>query len=585
MASTVALLTGLSGLNANSRNIEVIGNNIANSNTMGFKSTRLVFSDSLKRNFRGGTAPSGDNGGTNPQQIGLGVNIASTQRNFSQGAVVPTGDARDVAIEGAGFFVVQRDGDTFYTRAGGFRSDEAGNLVSSSGDILQGFGVDDANNIVEGALQPINIPIGARSVAEQTTTVRFAGNLNAAGPLPGGGSIFGIGATTSAGFRLIGAATNPAGPGNLLEATSLMSEIEDPLQIGSGVPLLAVGQIVEVTGVLRNGASMPTQRLTITADTTVQQFMDLLSAGTAVNSASGPNPDGFTPGVSLDPATGRLQVVGHTGTANDLEFPGNAIRVLNADGSLNRLPFATTEQVEATGESKRTTFVVYDSLGSPLEVNLTMTLEAKTDTGTTWRYFVDSADDLDGSPAITTGTVSFDNFGRLITTNPIQVQLVRGNTGAVTPMAFSIDLATAGDQLTSLADNDSELAAVFRDGRESGSLENFAIGRDGTVVGSFSNGLFRSLGRIALATFTNPAGMDDLGSNLFRPSANSGEAVVVTPTTFGSGGVVGGALEQSNVDLGGEFINLIVTSTAYSASSRVIRTADELLQELLTIAR
>ncbi len=584
MASTVALLTGLSGLNANARSIEVIGNNIANSGTTGFKSTRLVFSDSLKRTFRGGTAPSPESGGTNPNQVGLGVNVASTQRNFSQGAVAPTGDARDMAIEGDGFFIVERNGDRHYTRDGSFRLDEAGNLVTSAGQILQGFGVDDDYNVIEGALRGISVPIGARSVAEQTSQVRFAGNLNAAGALPGGGSVFNISSTTTAGFSLIAGATVPAGAGNLLETTSLLTEIEDPLQVGSGVSLFTLGQIIEVDGIQRNGATLPTQRLTIDATTTVQDYLDLLSSAMAVL-GSGPNPDGLTPGVTLDPATGIIQAVGHTGDVNDLDFPGSAVRLLNADGTLNRLPFATSELSEATGESKRTTFVVFDSLGSPLEVNLTFTLEAKTNTGTTWRYFVDSPDDLDGSAAITTGTVEFDTFGSLITAGPIGVQLDRSNTGALSPMAFSINLGDDNDQVTSLADAESELAAVFRDGRESGTLDSFAVGRDGTVIGTFSNGLFRPLGRVAVATFTNPAGMEDLGSNLFRPSANSGDAVVVSPTTFGSGGVIGGALEQSNVDLGGEFINLIVSSTGYSASSRVIQTADQLLQELLSIAR
>ncbi len=584
MASTVALLTGLSGLNANARSIEVIGNNIANSATTGFKSTRLVFSDSLKRTFRGGTAPSAESGGTNPNQVGLGVNVASTQRNFNQGAVAPTGDARDMAIEGDGFFIVERNGDRHYTRDGSFRLDEAGNLVTSAGQILQGFGVDDDFNVIEGALQGIAVPIGARSVAEQTSQVRFAGNLNAAGALPGGGSVIDLTATTTAGFSLIAGATVPAGAGNLLETTSLLSEIEDPLQVGSGSPLFTIGQIIEVDGIQRNGATLPTQRLTIDATTTVQDYLDLLSSAMGVL-GTGPNPDGFTPGVTVDPATGIIQAVGHTGDVNDLDFPGSAVRLLNADGTLNRLPFASSERSEATGESKRTTFVVFDSLGSPLEVNLTFTLEAKTNTGTTWRYFVDSPDDLDGSAAIATGTVQFDTFGSLITTGPIGVQLDRSNTGALSPMAFSINLGADNDQVTSLSDAESELAAVFRDGRESGTLDSFAVGRDGTVIGTFSNGLFRPLGRVAVATFTNPAGMEDLGSNLFRPSANSGDAVVVSPTSFGSGGVIGGALEQSNVDLGGEFINLIVSSTGYSASSRVIQTADQLLQELLSIAR
>src|SRR5436189_4281044 len=106
MASTTALFTGLSGLNANARRLDVIGNNIANVNTTAFKSNRMSFSPTFSRNFSLGTAPSATSGGTNPGQIGLGVSIAGTQRNFTNGAISATGVATDVAIEGDGFFIV-----------------------------------------------------------------------------------------------------------------------------------------------------------------------------------------------------------------------------------------------------------------------------------------------------------------------------------------------------------------------------------------------------------------------------------------------------------------------------------------------
>ncbi len=123
--STTALLTGMTGLAANSQNLEVIGNNIANVNTTAFKGSRMLFSTALQRTINIGAKPETTTGGTNPMQIGLGVNVAGTQLDFSQGAFQTTGDGRDLAIDGNGFFAVQRGQDQFYTRAGSFRQDAA----------------------------------------------------------------------------------------------------------------------------------------------------------------------------------------------------------------------------------------------------------------------------------------------------------------------------------------------------------------------------------------------------------------------------------------------------------------------------
>src|SRR5207248_6536886 len=108
MASTTALYSGLSGLTANARNLDVIGNNIANANTTAFKSSRMLFATQFSRNLSEGTAPSTFTGGSNPSQIGLGVAIAGTQRDFTTGSLSTTGDQRDLAIDGNGFCIVKR---------------------------------------------------------------------------------------------------------------------------------------------------------------------------------------------------------------------------------------------------------------------------------------------------------------------------------------------------------------------------------------------------------------------------------------------------------------------------------------------
>ena len=144
---------------------------------------------------------------------------------------------------------------------------------------------------------------------------------------------------------------------------------------------------------------------------------------------------------------------------------------------------------------------------------------------------------------------------------------------------------TGTDAISALTSEASILAAVFQDGSSIGTLSQFSIGDDGIIAGSFTNGLTRDIGQIAMAKFSNNAGLVDAGNNLFQVGPNSGTALITSPLQFGTGRLIGAALELSNVDLSQEFINMILTSTGYTASSRVITVTDELIDELLRLVR
>jgi len=582
MASTVALFTGLTGLDAHARKIDVIGNNIANVNTTAFKNNRILFSDMLSRTLKLGQPPEESSGGTNPAQIGFGVRVAGTQRDFSHGALSATGRRTDMAIDGDGFFTVARNGERFFTRAGEFGLDENNNLVTVNGDRLLGLGVDERFNIQDGQLEPINIPLGELTVAEATTEVRLAGNLNASGDLAVSGSAFRLGATEDMGFGLIADPTVPPAPGNVLETTSLLSEILDAEAPAPDTPLFQPGQTLELDGARKGTASVVPASLAVTADSTVQDLFDFLNAALGIHDVGGPNPDGSTPGLSLDPTTGEITLVGNTGTANALEIERQDLRLVDPDGTVAGFPFDLTQTGQATGESVRTTFEVFDSLGTPIDVDVSLALESRGDTGNVWRYFVESAGDSDPELQLATGTLQFDPFGRLAGPQPATISLDRENTGAVTPLTFQLGFQ-GEEELTSLTDTDSQVVASFRNGAPIGTLEDFSVARDGRILGSFSNTLVRPLGRVQLATFTNPEGLVAEGNSLFSVGANSGQPVIVDPEQFGTGGIVGASLERSNVDLGREFIELILSSTGYNASSRVIQTTDELMQTLLAL--
>jgi flagellar hook protein FlgE len=175
-----SMSSALSGLRNHQVMLDVVGNDIANVSTVGFKSSSTVFSDVLTQTLNGAGAPGAAIGGTNPAQIGLGSRLAGTVQSFTQGAIQRTGRSTDLSIQGDGFFVVSNAGQNMYTRAGSFMLDAVGNLTTPDGMIVQGWqadpaGVVDTNN----ALGPVQIRVGDLLPPTQTTSVDLGGNLSA----------------------------------------------------------------------------------------------------------------------------------------------------------------------------------------------------------------------------------------------------------------------------------------------------------------------------------------------------------------------------------------------------------------------
>src|SRR3954467_14192033 len=162
MALTSTLFTGLSGLNTNQTRMNVVGNNIANVNSVAFKASRALFKPQAYVTDAAGGPPRGDRGGTTPSQRGLGATIATIDKDFSEGSISSTGKNTDMAIEGDGFFVVQTGDGQRYTRDGSFALNANHELVTSSGAYVQGYGVDTKGRVVANSLTKLTIPIGAQ---------------------------------------------------------------------------------------------------------------------------------------------------------------------------------------------------------------------------------------------------------------------------------------------------------------------------------------------------------------------------------------------------------------------------------------
>jgi flagellar hook protein FlgE len=394
-----SLFSGVSGLRAHQTMMDVVGNNIANVNTVGFKASQTVFQDTLSQMLQGAGAPTGANGGTNPAQVGLGVRLAGISTNYTQGATQSTGRGTDLMIQGDGFFVISQGGEQLYTRAGAFDFDALGRLVTPTGGIVQGWSA--VNGVV---------------------------NTNA-----------------------------------------------------------AVGDI----------------RL---------QISEVLAPAVTKNVTVGGN------------------------------LPADA----------------------AAGTSIVTSITAYDAQGKAVDLTLKYDFD-----GTNWT--LNMSDDAT-PPNTATQTLAFDPATFKATGGPIAATL-----GGLT---FDLDISGLSNYGGS-----NTVAALNQDGYGMGSLASFSIGPDGTLMGVFTNGLKQPLGRIALASFDNPPGLEKAGGSLYRASVNSGNPSIGTATSGGRGMISGGSLEMSNVDLAQEFTNLIIAQRGFQANSRVITSSDEILQDLVNLKR
>ena len=549
----------------------------------------MMFASTLSRTLSLGTAPSTAAGGTNPSQVGTGVAIAGIQRNNTNGAISTTGVATDVAIEGGGYFVVEGGNERMYTRVGAFQLNEAGDLTTVGGGRVLGYGIDEQFQVVPGAVGPINIPLGTMVVAEATRNIVFDGNLNASGPQATTGSVHETSPfyTDGTGTTLLDAPTM---------ATYDLTMVGNDLYVddGAGGYALAIeggaGTVITVSGLEKGGQDLGTHSFAFSATpvtgvdangTTLQDYMNFLDDILGLDATT---PGGETLGGGVSFAAGVITITGNEGTLQDLNLETSNFIATNNGAGISQ-PFVTTKTTDADGESARTSFVAYDSLGTPITADLTLVLQSTSPgMGSTWTYLVESEDNNSTDRVLGVGTVTFDANGEFESATNQAFSVGRGN-GAVDPLTVNMDFNSPDGALRALTTTSSQLAATFQDGSAVGSLSSFAITEEGFISGTFTNGLTRTIAQVALAHFSNPEGLVDVGNGNYQSGSNSGDAVLTTPLGFGTGRLIGGALELSNIDLSQEFINMILASTGYSASSRVISTTDELIDQLLLLGR
>lgn len=476
-----SMFSSVSGLRAHQTRMDVIGNNIANVNTIGYKASRTTFAEIFAQTMSGAGSPDPNTGkgGTNPVQIGLGLNVSAVDTMMSRGSLQRTDSPTDLSVEGEGFFIV-RDGEAgtpHFTRAGNFTIDKLGNLVTAQGMNLLGwqkYEVDNDGNYIfdtQEEIKPLNMfedeyNLNKRIIAAKTTTQAvLAGNLDA----------------------------------------------------------------------------------------------------------------------TKAPVSGYEGGTGNLGTIDAINDDVNAAGAAGADG----IPDNGTTNIDPHFIVPLT---VFDALGNEYKLNIsfwknfTGTAGTPPETTTSWYYSVGAGNGTTMNNA--TGYIRFDSTGKIITDDGAydikpMIEVSPGTAVGAAPFTFELNF----EKLSMYAD-DSSVKPTQVDGYAPGTLTSFSIGADGILTGVYSNGRQQPLGMVALAVFDNAAGLQKAGSNLFLPTSNSGDFTrAFRPGTEGAGSLNPGTLEMSNVDLAQQFTEMIVTQRGFQANSRIMTTADEILQELANMKR
>ena len=416
-----SMFTAISSLNLHQKYLDVVSNNLANANTNGYKSSRVLFQDQFAQMLTPGAAPTATQGGVNPTQIGLGVGMGYVTPDFTQGTLQSTGRNLDLGVAGDGFFVYGQDASRRYSREGSMGLDAEGFLVNAATGLRTQGWLADATGAIDTNATVDDIQIDtSRALAKATENVFMGGNLSA-------------------------------------------------------------------------------------------------------------NTDG-------------------AGTVN-------------------------------------VTMGVYDSLGDLQQAAVRFTRGGVAGAPTnvwTWQVM-----DTSVTPPVAgtgTGTITFDANGQIDAANPPTVgtaATIPGSAGSTTPIPVTLDF-TKMTQLTATT----SATVTSQDGLAAGSVTDVYISpNDGAVSLVYSNGLSEQIGQVALARFTNPAGLMQSEGTTFMAGLNSGDAQIGAANSGGRGAIASGHLEASNVDMAQEFTNMILAQRGFQASSRVITTSDEILQELVNLKR
>ncbi len=638
-----ALNSAISGLEADSTWLDVIGNNIANVNTVAYKSSSVAFANQFSQALSSG---SGDNvasetGGTNPQQIGAGTRVQSIQTNFAAGVIQQTGISTDISIQGSGFLVAKSGSNVYLTRAGNLTFDGNGNLVDSTGALIQGYnatlqytkttinsyssagplppaaglvpavitaGAYTLNNQDPANIGTIHIDPNMTMIPRASTQINLTGNLDAAqqanangGVLnlnPNGQPTLPLGTTIDAGITGGFPVLNPAfmqlqGIGGPATATTSYGIKQTAQMTDSGAPGVIFGVNVDAIKAKAGNYAWEQQPplppanemqqtvydSTGNAHTITIQFYQVNDLGAGgINSASGPSQAAYA-WYAFD-TTGGQSVSTNNLIGGTGILEGNNSPLQGYDDGV-------------TGQAEFGDLLFFNTDGSLASA------------GGGYGILANNAFGLAGSAILPEQAHLYIPVNNLETNFPLP-------TAPVSPqppmgaeiLRVTVNFGTWGvlgtgkrDGLTGDAQGSYQTVngvntyvpnshvTGTQNGYADGSLQSLAFDSTGKIVGSFSNRQTADLAQVVVADVNNENGLNNVGNDHFQISASSGQNRVGLAGQNGFGSIQGGALEGSNVDLTVELSNMIVAQKGFDTNARMITTMSGVLQTLAQLGQ
>ncbi len=634
-----SLYSSVSGLKVHQTRMDVIGNNIANVNTLGYKSSRVTFKEAFAQTLQGSTRPIGDLGGVNPFQVGLGVALGSIDTRYTQGNLQSTGKITDLAIEGESMFVVGYGDDRMYTRSGNMQVDSEGRLSCPQNGYMYLGLMADENGLIpsSGTLTPITLPIGTKVPANATTEINFRCNLGSQMTTSTASLIDDglTGITTTAGIASDGVggrhtititganATRSTNTGNnvpglvltgierlgpdlgVTDVTDLQVNVDGIVTTIQGLSLTSSvndlinainsqtdGATAELVGgelrITRDRAGVGTTNYVTLTDANGSNIVARVFGAGTFSANSGTvstlvatdnfmaNHGGYTYTRNLTIAIDDL-----TGLANEITDLGESDVSILANNGLN----AGTAIIDTADTVHSANIDVYDEQGTKHNVVFDF-YRSPIDNRWYWEAETTTPASI---PSGGNGELTFNGDGSIASFSysggVSRLTLDPGN-GATAPLSIELNPGTFSqfNGITQFA-TASTTVAFSQDGYTMGILKDINVSRAGVISGYFSNGVTRDIGKVALAQFANPAGLERNGNSMFRESTNSGTGVIGFSGTTFTDVIMPGSIEMSNVDLSEEFTEMIITQRGFQANARVISTSDEMLTELVNLRR
>ena len=524
MSISSAMYTGLTGLNCNGEAMAVLGDNIANLSTTGFKYSQVNFEDMMAQMVATGSGPG---------QVGRGSQISEIIPIFSQGSMQTSANDTDVAITGTGFLIVKDPSNQglYYTRDGSFNLDKDGNLVTAHGYHVQGKVIDPVSGTPTGT--DVDIVLSQNYAAPKaSTSVDMVMNLD----------------------------SNTASGSTYSSALSLYDTTGNVHSLDMTYTKLASQEDSTVTCGAEAGALNNTY-WTISSPTTDYYVWYNVAAGGVDPAVAGRT------GIEVAVAAGATAA--QVATATQAALAGVA-DFSNASVSSAVVTVSTLASGGAAGAANGTT------PWAPADFTAAVGDSDWTLSGTLDGNAVTITDPGGGGPS----NMVFNSNGTLTSAGQYSV-----NLGLTPAQIITLNLKDTNGGSTSQYAASSVTNYASQDGYGAGFLQRVSIDSAGVITGHYSNGQIIPQYELTLARFNSPIKLHREGANMYSETQDSGVPLTGGAGTNGLGSINANALEQSNVDLGEQFVHMILYQRAFQANSRVITTSDTMLEEVLNLKR